>query len=200
MSDLTDVQLDALREIGNIGAGNAATALSQLINQQVQIDVPSARVVSLADVPFIVGGPEKFTYSVYLPVIGEASGTMLALFAKESALLLVGYLLGEGQKEEDFGTELSQSAIKEVGSILCGSYLSAITQVISLQMLASVPALAGDMVGAILDFILIEIGQAMDEVLFIKSELSVTGVKLDTHLLFLPNPGAMEHILSAMGI
>lgn len=200
MANLSDAQLDALREIGNIGAGNAATALSQLINQQVDIDVPAVKVVPLAEVPYIVGGPENYIYVVYLQVLGQVSGTILTMFNKDSALLLVNYLLGEGQKVTDFDTELSQSALKEVGSILCGAYLSALTQVISATMVASVPALAADMVGAILDFILIELGMTVDDVLFIKSELSVASVKLDSHLLFLPNPGALDIILSALGM
>ena len=198
MAELTDVQLDALREMGNIGAGNAATALSQLISEKIDISVPSVKVVPLDSVSYALGGPEKLVYVVYLEVLREMRGTMLTLFSPESAMFLTKRLLGE--EEVDMQTEIAQSALKEVGSILCGSYLSALTQVVAMNAVASVPAMANDMLGAMLDFILVEIGQIADEIFLVDVELYVSDTRLECTQLYLPKPEALDAVISALGM
>jgi len=198
MAELTDVQLDALREMGNIGAGNAATALSQLISETIDISVPAVKVVPLENVSYELGGPEKLVYVVYLEVLREMHGTMLTLFSPESAAFLTKRLLGE--EEVDMQTEIAQSALKEVGSILCGSYLSALTQVVAMNAVASVPAMANDMLGAMLDFILVEIGQVADEIFLIDVELFVSDTRLECSQLYLPKPEALEAVIAALGM
>lgn len=198
MADLSDIQLDALREMGNIGAGNAATALSQLIGELINITVPSVKVLPLEDVPFTLGGPEKVVYVIYLDVLSKISGIMLTTISPESALLLVNKMLGLNEK--DISSEIAQSALKEAGSILCGSYLSALSQVVGVSSIASVPSMACDMLGAILNFILAEIGQVAEEVLFIETELFVSSIKLECSQIFLPKPESLETILSSLGM
>lgn len=198
MAELTDVQLDALREMGNIGAGNAATALSQLISETIDISVPSVKIVPLDNVSYELGGPEKLVYVVYLEVLREMHGTMLTLFSPESAAFLTKRLLGED--EIDMTTEIAQSALKEVGSILCGSYLSALTQVVAMNAVASVPSMANDMLGAMLDFILVEIGQVADEIFLIDVELFVSQTRLECSQLYLPKPEALGAVLAALGM
>ncbi len=198
MAELTDVQLDALREMGNIGAGNAATALSQLISETIDISVPSVKVVSLDSVANVLGGPERLVYVVYLEILREMPGTMLTIFSPESAMFLTKRLLGE--EDVDMHTEIAQSALKEVGSILCGSYLSALTQVVAMNAVASVPAMANDMLGAMLNFILVEIGQIADEIFLIDVELYVSDTRLECSQLYLPKPEALDAVLSALGM
>ncbi|MBU4304580.1 MAG: chemotaxis protein CheC [Candidatus Omnitrophica bacterium] len=198
MGELTDIQVDALREMGNIGAGNAATALSQLISEAVDLSIPAVTMIPLEKVSYALGGPEKLAYVVYLEVQRQMKGTMLTVYSPESALFLVKKLLGD--QCVDMETELSCSALKELGSILCGSYLSALAQVINLNAVAGVPALAYDMLGAMMDFILAEIGQVADEVFFIDSELFVQETKVECSQLFIPNPEALEQILSGLGM
>lgn len=198
MAELTDVQLDALREMGNIGAGNAATALSQLISETIEISVPSVKVVPLESVSYELGGPEKLVYVVYLEVLREMHGTMLTIFSPASAAFLTKRLLGE--EEVDMTTEIAQSALKEVGSILCGSYLSALTQVVAMNAVASVPAMANDMLGAMLNFILVEIGQIADEIFLIEVELFVSDTRLECLQLYLPKPEALDAVLASLGI
>ncbi|MCG2711940.1 MAG: chemotaxis protein CheC [Candidatus Omnitrophica bacterium] len=198
MAELTDFQLDALREMGNIGAGNAATALSQLISETINISVPSVKVVPLENVSYVLGGPERLVYVVYLEVLREMCGTMLTIFSPESAAFLTKRLLGEDAV--DMQTEIAQSALKEVGSILCGSYLSALTQVVAMNAVASVPALANDMLGAMLDFILVEIGQIADEIFLIDVELYVSNTRLECSQLYLPKPEALDAVISALGM
>jgi chemotaxis protein CheC len=198
MAELTDVQLDALREMGNIGAGNAATALSQMIAEVVDISVPSVSVVPLENVSFVLGGPEKLVYVIYLEVSREMNGTMLSIFSPETASFLIKKLLGKDVV--DIESDIAQSALKEVGSILCGSYLSALSQVVNMNSVASVPAMAFDMLGAMMDFILVEIGQVADDVFLVDVELFVSKTKLECSQLFLPKPESLDAVLAALGM
>ncbi len=196
---LTQIHLDALKELGNIGAGNAATALSQIVEQTVDISVPEVSIIPLQQIPEVVG-PERYVFIVYSGVLGDISGTMLFLITEESASELISVLNRESNQEMDLSSDVARSALTEVGNILCGSYLNALTQMLGILLVPSVPDLANDMAGAILDFILIEIGEVADDVVFIKTELSVAGTKLDGHMFFLPNPGALDTILKSMGL
>ncbi|MFH1460338.1 MAG: chemotaxis protein CheC [Candidatus Omnitrophota bacterium] len=198
MADLTDSQMDALREMGSIGAGNAATALSQLITDSVEMIVPAVKVLPLEAVPEFLGGADKIVYVVFLQVIRELEGTMLTIFAPESAEFLVDKLLDN--KELDMHSEIASSALKEVGSIICGSYLSALSQLVGINSIATVPAIACDMLGAMLDAILAEIGQVADEVFMIDVELLISNTKLECSQLFLPKPEALKIVLSSLGV
>ena len=191
--------VDALRELGNIGAGNAATALSQIVEQTVNISVPEVSIIPLAQIPEIVG-PETYVYIVYSGVLGDISGTMLFLFTEQGAAELIGILNKEAPEKMDLSSEVARSALTEIGNILCGAYLNALTQMLGILLVPSVPDLANDMAGAILNFILIEIGEVSDEVVFIKTELYVAETRLDGHMFFLPNPGSLEVILKSMGL
>ncbi|MCP4649012.1 MAG: chemotaxis protein CheC [PVC group bacterium] len=198
MADLSDAQKDALKEMGNIGSGNAATALSQLISQLINISVPRVQFVPLEEVANQLGGQEKPVYVIYLDVISKINGTMLTVIDKETAMFLGKSLMSE--EDLDPNSEIYESALKEIGSILCGSYLSALSQIVDETFIASVPTMACDMLGALLDAVLAEIGQIAEEVLFIKTELLVSDTKLQCCQLFLPKPEALEHLLSAVGM
>jgi len=198
MVDLTDAQLDALREMGNIGSGNAATSLSQLVSEVINISVPDVKVLPLDAVSYSLGGPEKIVYVVYLQVIKDMQGTMLTIFSPETANFLAKKLLT--QDKVDMQAELTQSALKEAGSILCGSYLSALSQVVGISSVASVPTMACDMLGAVLDFILVEIGQIADDVILLETELFVAKKKLECSQLYLPKPVALEKVLTSIGV
>jgi len=156
MAELTNVQLDALKEMGNIGAGNAANALAQLIGETVNISVPEVKVIAIAHVAEALGGAEKQAYIIYLEVEKELKGTMLTIFSQETAIFFVKKLLAVN--DVDMTSDIAQSALKEVGSILCGSYLSSLSQLVNMSSVANVPAMAFDMLGAMLDFVLVEIG------------------------------------------
>ncbi|MBI4846857.1 MAG: chemotaxis protein CheC [Candidatus Omnitrophica bacterium] len=198
MIELNDVQIDALREMGNIGAGNAATALSQLIFETINISVPSVKVTPLDEVAYLMGGPEKQVYVVYLEVMRTMEGTMLSLFSAESARFLTKKMLNKD--DVDMQDELSCSALKEAGSILCGSYLSALSQIVAINSVASVPAMTFDMMGAMLDFILAEIGLVADDVILINVDLSIASTKLETSQLFIPKPRTLDLILASLGM
>ena len=198
--NLSGMQLDALREIGNVGAGNSATALSQIIQRKIDMSVPQVSILPLADVPDVVGGPDVMVAGVYLRVFGPAPGSILFLLPRESAFALVDMLMVREYGHTETLSAMDESALMEIGNILAGAYLNALSFFTNLTLLPSIPALAMDMAGAILSVILIQLGQMGDHALVIETEFSseVEGVK--GHFFLIPDPGSLSIILSAIGV
>lgn len=201
-NSLSNMQLDALQEIGNICAGNAATALSKLINDRVEMEVPQVKVLSFANVAEIVGGDEAFVSGVYLKISGPAPGEFLFILPVADARQLVGTLLDDQSTSspESFN-QLECSALKELGNILAGAFLNALAICTSFKYFPSVPALCTDMAGSLLEAIFHEIGQLGDHVLFIKTEFHYhkTG-QVGGYLFFLPEIDSLELILNTLGV
>jgi chemotaxis protein CheC len=198
--NLSVLQLDALREIGNVGAGNAATALSQIINRKIDMTVPKVSILPLGDVPDVVGGPDAMVAGVYLRVYGPAPGSILFLMPRESAFYLVDMLMG---REQGFTTSLNsmdESALMEIGNILAGAYLNSLSFFTKLTLLPSIPALAMDMAGAILSVILSQIGTMGDHALVIETEFTTEFEGVKGHFFLIPDPGSLSIILSAIGV
>lgn len=199
---LDALQLDALREIGNVGAGNAATALSQLIDQKIKMSVPKVSVAPIGDVPDLVGGAETPVAGVFLRVFGEAPGSILFLMPRNSAYALVDMLMQRSDRKDYVMTEMDESALKEIGNILAGAYLNALAHFTRITLLPSIPALAIDMAGAILSLILIQLGQVGDYALVIETEFSAETGNDDVrgHFFLIPDPGSLSIILEAIGV
>jgi chemotaxis protein CheC len=199
---LSPLQLDALREIGNVGAGNAATALSQLINKKINMTVPRVSVAPISEVPDLVGGAERLVAGVFLRVFGEAPGSILFLLPRESAFALVDTLIERPNRVNYQMSELDESALKEIGNILASAYLNAFEHFTRISLLPSIPALAIDMAGAILSLILIQLGQVGDYALVIETEFSAGTGNDDVcgHFFLIPDPGSLATILNAIGV
>lgn len=196
---ITQIQLDALREIGNIGSGHAATALSTLLQRRIDMSVPEVWAVSYEQVASVIGQMDSPQAVVYVKVEGEAPGKAVFFFPIKSAEVVVQTLLGSSDPVNVFENEMAQSALKEVGNIMVSSFLIALTQFSGIPLQASVPALAVDMAGAILDAILLEEGSLEDTVLFIDTQLS--GIpQIEGQFIFLPNDGSLRKLLGALGI
>jgi chemotaxis protein CheC len=195
---LSPLQLDALREVGNIGSGNAAVALSTMVDKKVLLSVPRASLVPLVKVSDLVGGAEKPVVGVYLHISGDASGSMLLLLADTSAGELAHLMVSNPTKQEL--TTVEQSALQETGSILAGSYLNALSQMTGILLRPSVPGFAMDMAGAIIDFILVEISQSEDYVLVIETEFDISQRKICGHLILFPDLGSLDIILGRLGV
>ncbi len=198
--NLSAMQLDALREVGNIGAGNAATALSQIINHKIDMTVPRVAILPLGDVPDVVGGAEVMVAGVFLKVYGKAPGSILFLLPYESAFYLVDMLMGRKHGETKTLTPMDESALKEIGNILAGSYLNALCHFTRMTLLPSIPALAVDMAGALLSVMLIQLGQVGDHALVIETEFSTESSGVKGHFFLVPDPGSLGTILSAIGV
>lgn len=198
--DLSPVQLDVLREIGNVGAGNSATALSQLINRRIDMNVPKVSVVPLDEIPDLVGGPETIVVGVFLRVYGKAPSNILFLMPKDSAFYLVDALMGKESGETTHLDMMAESALMEIGNILAGAYLNALYSFTNLSLIPSIPALAMDMAGAILNVVLVQLGQMGDHAMVIETEFLAEDDELRGHFFLVPDPGSMEMILSAVGV
>lgn len=194
--NLNPLQLDALREVGNIGTGNAATALSQLINKKVDMTVPNINIVPFDDIFSSIGGDE-IVVGVIVRVLGDTPGNILFVFEKDTALNLVKILTGQN---EEYLSEMGNSVICEIGNIISSSYMNAIAKFTGLTIMPSVPAVTYDMLGAILSTTFIESGQFDDYVLDIETVFIENNAKVSGHFYYVPMPGSLEKILSALGI
>lgn len=191
------IQLDALAEVGNIGAGNAATALSQMINRKVNMSVPAVNIVRFNEI-FDTQESEERVISVIVRVLGDTPGNILFIFDDETANNMIELLTG---KKEDKFSELGYSVLCEIGNIIAGSYMNAIAKFTNLLILPSVPAVADDMLGAILSTTFIESEQFNDDVLDIETIFqNDDDIKIDGHFYYVPKPGSLEKLLSALGV
>ncbi|MBV7272269.1 chemotaxis protein CheC [Clostridium thailandense] len=194
--DLTAMQLDALREVGNIGTGNAATALSQLVNNKIDMTVPAINIVPFDDIFSSIGGDE-IVVGVIVRVLGDTPGNILFVFDKETALTLVERLTGQ---KEEYLSEMGNSVVQEIGNIVSTSYMNAISKFTGLSITPSVPAVTYDMLGAILSTTFIESGQFDDYVLDIETMFVQDNEEIKGHFYYVPMPGSLEKMLSTLGV
>lgn len=201
LDELTAYQKDALKEVGNIGAGNAAGALSQMVHKPVKMMVPSVSTVPYMELPEAIGSPETAVVAVYTPVVGECPGNMLLLLDLKEAQSLVRTLLDRDIDIEDGGLpEVERSAFEEIGNILASSYINSLAQFTHIQMTARPPAFAMDMLGAVLNQPIQESVTTQDYVLLINTLFKAEGTQINGHVLYIPRPGSLEKILSAIGV
>lgn len=193
---LTPIQLDALKEVGNIGVGNSATALSQLLNKKVDITVPNINIVSFEEIYNKIGA-EEIVIGVLVRVLGDAPGNILFIFSKDSALSIINDLTGSKADEFD---DIGKSVLCEIGNIISSSYMNSIGVFTNTTLIPSVPAVTYDMLGAILSTTFIESGQYDDHVLDIETSFLEDESELSGHFYYVPMPGSLEKILNALGI
>ncbi len=193
-------QLDVLKEIGTIGAANAATALADLVRAKVEINVPEVNIVPLENVARLLDSADKLYFVLDMEINGDVLGRIFLLLSPEDAKLLGSHLLGRPAEELDYKDEMFQSALKESANILCSSYITSLADMTRLTILSSVPTLAMDMVGAILDFIFIQIAQYSEEALFVKTNLKVEGENMHGLFLFFPSSDSLRKIFEILGV
>ena len=198
-SGLKTAQLDALMEISNIGVGNAATALSQMLDTSVEIRVPSIKLLDISDVPEHLGGDDKAVLGMFLKMLGDANGNMLFIYPIESAERMVSLLLQKDLSGEELFSEMALSALKEVGNILASAYLSALGTMLSINLICSTPSISYDMAGAIIDYTLIELCSSEDKALVVETEFFLRGDEVKGNFFLIPDPGSLEVILAAAG-
>ena len=195
---LTPFQIDALRELGNIGAGNTATALAQFLEREINMEVPAARILPLEEIPQIMGGEERRVGCVLLRILGEAPGKMVFLIEEEGLRRLLTLVFGE--EPQDLEGELERSALQEIANILSGSFLNSINKMTGLSCVQSLPNYAMDMAGAILSSIAAYEGQFGDHVLFLETSFSEGDNQIFSKFFLIPEPGSLEQILEAIGV
>jgi chemotaxis protein CheC len=201
LQQLSAVQLDELKQISNIGMGNAATALSQLLGERIMLQVPQVRITDLADIPASLGGAEKAVAGVTVQIFGDLRGSILLIFPQQSAQDLLRRLL-HSRESELVRTEMGLSTLREIGNILASAYLNALGKLLNMALIPSVPLLACDLAGAVVD-ILIDLSQSGGVVLVVETEFRGEGRGGDPicgHLLLLPEPESLAMLLRIAGI
>ncbi len=203
---ITDMHLDVLKEVGNIGAAHAATSLSQLLDRKIDMHVPNVELVSFDEMFELAGGAETIVAGIFLRIEGDLSGSMFFVLPLESANHFIKKLIGD--ETFDFASpdipEIGISAMQELGNILSGSYLSALSDFTGLKVYPTVPSLSIDMVGAIVSFGLIEVSQYSDEVIVIDTQICEEGIdgasSVNGHFFLLPDPSSYTTIFRSLGV
>ncbi len=197
-SEINQFYRDALQELGNIGAGNAATALSQMVGRTIGMSVPKVMIVPVEEVPELVGGVEEIVAGIYLEVFGDLPSKILVTFPHKNLVLLTDMLLGNNLGSQTLMNEMKLSALKELGTILSGAYLNALAKFLDLRMIPSVPALAIDVMTAILETILVEISQETQYALMLQTEIIETETKITGTFFLIPEPGTLDTIVKSI--
>ena len=199
---LKALQLDALREVANIGAGHAATALSQMINSTIMISVPTINVSRLEEVPPQVSAPEEPVAAVLMHMLGDLTGRTLLVFPKPTAMRLAELMLKRPHGSSPDLGDMEQSAIKEAGNILSSAYMNALSDFMGMMLLPSPPSLAVDMSTAVLTTAYLQFGNDRDYVFCVESEFYMTDVneRLRGFFLLLPDPASLQAILRAVRV
>ncbi|MBR5579210.1 MAG: chemotaxis protein CheC [Lachnospiraceae bacterium] len=188
---------DVLKEIGNIGAGNATTALATLLQSKIDMGMPEVRLLKFSEIGQLLGGEEQVMAGVYLAIEGDINGSIMFLVKEEVAMHLIRKMLGD--MTSDTMGDMEKSALKEISNIITGAYLSAMSSMTNLSIIPSIPDLCIDMAGAILSVPAIEFGQLGDEMLLIQSQIYDT-VAIDGFFIMVPDMESYKKILKALGM
>lgn len=199
MDSMDSMQYDLLKELGNIGAGNATTALAQMLNQKLDMKVPRVEMVGFDTLPSIICPEEELVVGIYLMLDEDVTGSMMFLMPEKSAHNLVDQLMGRTMGSEETFSEMDYSALQEVGNIITGSYLSALSSLTNLTIGASVPYIGIDMAAAILSVPAIEFGQLGDKALLIKTQFG-DDVMIDGYFILIPALESYDKILTSLGL
>lgn len=196
-SEFSTVQLDALKEVINIGGGNAATSLSQLINKPVHMTVPTIEVMAYEDMFEQVMSEDTMIDAVLTKMFGQAEGVFLLVGLEEDMKHLASIMLPENSETNP---EMIDSALKELANILVNSFLNAVTKLLDINLLTSIPLLTRDMFGAIVSSVYMESGQYDDTILILKNEFYYMGERMEAALYFVPTPGVLDKLFSVLGV
>jgi len=199
-NNLDGLHLDILKEIGNIGAGNATTALSQLINKRIDMGIPKVNILEFKELAEILGGAENPIVGILLGIEGEIKGMIMFVLEQGAAHNLVNMLMNRDMSSfEDF-TEMDLSALSEIGNIITGAYLSSLSTLTNLKIIATVPYMAIDMAGAILSVPAIEFGKIGDKALLIQSDFGGELERVFGYFILIPELESYAMILKSLGV
>ena len=202
---ITEYQLDVLKEVGNIGSGNAATSLSMLLGSKIDIKIPAVRLVDYNEMMDLVGGSETLIAAIFLRIEGETPGNMFFVLSSQEATNFVEQMTGQTDFsiENPPHDEMALSALQEAGNILAGSYLTALSDFLKLSLQPSVPILTIDMAGAILTEGLMELSQVSDYAIIIETIIDnheEVKKQIKGHFFLLPDPDSFLKIFNKLGV
>ena len=200
--NVNSMYFDVLKELGNIGAGNATTAIATMLNLTIDMKVPKVELKAVEDLGSAICPEEETIVGIFLEVQNDISGSMMFLLKLDSAHYLVNRLMGGMNMSESQTGEFSEmelSAMKEIGNIIAGSYLSALSTMTNLVITPSIPYIAVDMAAAILSVPALQFGQFGDNALLIETEFG-DDVMMEGYFILLPDEDSYDKILESLGI
>lgn len=200
LNEINDLQFDVLKEIANIGAGNATTALSKLLDAKVDMKVPNIQFMEFKELAEAIGGAENLVVGILLTLESSIDGMMMFVLESTSAEQIVNVLMGRATGNLSEFTEMDLSALQEIGNIIAGSYLSAISAFTNMTVTSSVPYLSIDMAGAILSVPAIEFGKISDHALLIETEFGDKQTIINGYFILIPTLDAFRKIFTALGL
>ena len=199
MDQLNDMYVDVLREIGNIGTGNATTAIANMLNVKMDMSVPKVELMPVEKLGTAIGAEDEVVVGIMLGVEADIEGSMMFILDMKSAHRMVNMLMMRDPEDEKEFDEMDLSALKEIGNIIAGSYLSAISGLTNLTISPTVPSVAIDMAAAILSVPAIQFGLISDSALMIKTEIGGDDF-IDGYFILMPDEESFEKILTSLGI
>lgn len=202
VSELDSIQMDFLTEMGNIGSGNAATALSKLLNHNISVNLPKLKILSFSDA-FNMHNPEEIVTGVLVRFFGDIRGMILYMFGADFCDEILNILFNKriSSADEILGMdELEKSTLAEVGNIMTGAYLNAFSQMLGYSIKVSAPKLTVDMSGAIMNVPIIEFAQVDDEVLFIDDSFSIDNNVYKSNMMLIPEMESLSRICGKIGL
>jgi chemotaxis protein CheC len=193
---LTDFQKDALQEVGNIGIGHATTSLSRMVNKSVGISIPDMKLLPLIEVPALVRNEDPVV-GVILQLTGDAKGFLLLLLSKRTAKMLIKLIIGESDETKGFD-EMEVSVLSELANIMGGTYISSLSNFLSISIGISIPSQAYDMSDAIIDQVLGLMAADVNDVLYLKTEFTINDEKIDGKILIFTDADSIKNMLDAI--
>lgn len=200
MDKLDEVDLDILKELGNIGAGNATTALSQIINKKIDMNVPKVNILEFKELSEILGGAENPIVGILFHIEGDIKGMMMFVLEQTSSYHLVNMILERSVDDYEEFSDMDLSVLKEIGNIITGAYLSSLSSLTNLKIIASIPYMALDMAGAILSVPAIEFGKIGDRALLIQTDFNEGIYEVQGYFILIPELDSYKKIIKSLGI
>lgn len=198
MDNVNELYLDVLREMGNIGSGSAATALSKMVNKQVQMEVPNIEVIDIEKVVELFENEEEITVGVYINFSGDINGTILTLLDKPSADNMVKMFFGN--QPQELYNEMEASVIQELGNIMTSGYVNSISTMTSLKINVSIPSVNIDMVSSILSVPAVEYGLQSDKIILIENRLEMENEEMNCFFFFMPDLPSFDTLFRSLGV
>ncbi|MBU5254779.1 chemotaxis protein CheC [Tissierella praeacuta] len=199
VDNLNNFMIDILKELGNIGAGNAATALASMISRKIDMKVPNVRIMEFKDVAEILGGEENLVIGIYFELMEDVVGNMMFALDIDSAINLTNILYNRKKENKELD-EMDISALSEVGNIIASSYANSLSALTGLKVFISIPSISIDMAGAILSVPAIQYGHVSDHALMIETIFEEEENLVAGNLFFLPDLSSFDKILMALGV
>ncbi|MCI1981583.1 MAG: chemotaxis protein CheC [Oscillospiraceae bacterium] len=200
LGQLNEMHIDVLKEIGNIGAGNAATSLAQILNQKIDMITPKVRILDIAEADKALGGPETPVVAILVELYGDIRGIMMFVVGESFAKSLMSGLLGEEKPDCLHLSDMENSAFSEIGNIMIGSYTAAIASLSNLEIKISVPAVTADMVGSLLTVPAAEMGSLSDKIIFIEDDFVNSGNMITANMMLIPSLQSLSKLMNSLGI